>query len=152
MYTGGRDGFVRSSDGRQWEFKSPVRAIDSFQGKLVVGLRNGSIVETSEKGSNELMSSHSDGELWGLEYIGDGKCLTSADDNCVMLWDIESRRRIGVATVNKKAGPKRKAGVGASTLSLLPPNQQSRAVAYCSQNKHVAVSDNEGNVSIRTSP
>ena len=98
------------------------------------------------------MSSHSDCELRGLEYIGDWNCITSADDNCVMLWDIESRRRIGVATVKKIPGPKRKAGVGASTLSLLPPNQQPRAVAYCSQNKHVAVSDTEGNVSIRTSP
>ena len=50
VYTGGRDGFVRSSDGRQWEFNNPVRAIDAFQGKLVVGLRNGSIFEAAESG------------------------------------------------------------------------------------------------------
>ena len=48
-YTGGRDGFV--SNGRQWKFNSPVRAIDSFEGKLVVELRKGSIVETLRKGS-----------------------------------------------------------------------------------------------------
>lgn len=89
----------------------------------MVGLRNGSIVEVADSAMNEIMSSHSDGELWGLEYIGDGKCITSADDNCVMVWDIEKRKRVGVGAVNKKAGPKRKAGVGASTLSLLPPNQ-----------------------------
>ncbi len=69
-----------------------------------------------------LMSSHCEGELWGLEYIGDMKCVTSADDNCVMTWDLTKRKRVALGCVNKKAGAKRKAGVGASTLSTLPPN------------------------------
>jgi hypothetical protein len=47
------------------------------------------------------------------------------------------------------AGKKFKIG-GASTLSLLPPNQQSRAVAV-NKAGHVAIGTNEGYLSIRTS-
>ena len=157
VFTGGRDGTVRASDGRVWEFGSPVRAVDAFQNKLVVGLRNGSIVEADGAGKGggeqrQLMASHSDGELWGLECLPDGRCLTSGDDNQVKLWDLEARRCVGSGRVSAKAGPPRKAGAGASSLSALPPNQQSRAVAHNPRTGHVAVSDNAGGVSIRVSP
>jgi hypothetical protein len=38
---------------------------------------------------------------------------------------------------------------GASSTSAEPPNKQSRALAYNSRLKHLAVADNKGGVSIR---
>lgn len=96
------------------------------------------------------MQSHFEGEVWGLDKFGDGKTLiTSGDDNCIMVWDYEQRKRIGCGTVSEKAGKARKAAKGASTMSDLPPNQQSRAVCHSDVSGHIAVSDNEGNVTIR---
>ena len=50
--------------------------------------------------------------------------------------------------MNEKPGKKYKIG-GASTLSVLPPNQHSRAVAVNSKG-HVAIGCNDGSVSVRT--
>ena len=62
VYTGGKDGFVRASDDREWEFGCTVRSVDFANGKLVVGLRNGTIVEVGEDGAKtELIHSHSEG-------------------------------------------------------------------------------------------
>ncbi len=116
-----------------------------------MGLRNGTIVEALADGSKrELLHSHSEGEVWGLAPLGDGKhVLTTGDDNKIILWDYENRRRAALGTVNEVAGKPRKAAMGASTMSDLPPNQQSRAIAYSPSSGHVAVADNEGSVTIR---
>lgn len=50
--------------------------------------------------------------------------------------------------MNEKPGKKYKIG-GASTLSMLPPNQHSRAVAVNSKG-HVAIGTNDGELSIRS--
>jgi hypothetical protein len=49
--------------------------------------------------------------------------------------------------INERKG-KNKIFRGASTLSLLPPNQHSRAIAV-SKSGHVAIGTNEGELSIR---
>jgi len=49
------------------EFPSLIRAIDCMGDKLLVGQRNGTI--SYNNGPNmqtELMTSHDDGEIWGL--------------------------------------------------------------------------------------
>lgn len=51
--------------------------------------------------------------------------------------------------VNAEPGKPRKAASGASTLSDLPPNQQSRATAFSPSTGHIAIADNEGSVTIR---
>jgi len=117
----------------------------------LVGLKNGTILESdADDNRKELMHSHFEGEVWGLDTIGDGKTLlTSGDDNCIMVWDYVERKRIGCGTVNDKAGKPRKAAYGASSLSDLPPNQQSRAIAFSESCGHIAVADNEGAVTVR---
>ncbi len=51
------------------------RSIDLFNGNLLVGLRNGSILEfkdamtTDSPVENCIMQSHFEGEVWGLEVI-----------------------------------------------------------------------------------
>ena len=37
VYTGGKDGFVRSTDGKEWDFGCTVRSVDYSNGKLGVG-------------------------------------------------------------------------------------------------------------------
>lgn len=74
------------------------RSIDFFQGNLLVGLRNGSILEfkdvmTSDSPQeNVVMRSHFEGEVWGLELVpGSNKVITSGDDNQVIMYDYETR-------------------------------------------------------------
>ena len=54
----------------------------------------------------------------------------------------------GMGVVNETKGRKFRIG-GASTLSPLPPNQHSRAVAVSSKG-HVAIGTNDGCLSVRS--
>lgn len=72
------------------------RSIDFFNGNLLVGLRNGSILEFKDamNSANEecLMQSHFEGEIWGLEVVGEkGKVITSGDDNKVIMYDYNTK-------------------------------------------------------------
>jgi len=96
------------------------------------------------------MQSHSDGEAWALAVCPQtGLVLTSADDNKILVWDPEARKCIAQAIINETPGIRKKIG-GASTLSILPPNQQSRAVAINPTSGHVAVATNTGEVHIHS--
>lgn len=131
------------------------KAIDYLNGKILVGLRNGSIYEINEETNDkkQLMASHHEGEAWGLEVVPeDHIILTIGDDNKVMVFDYENKRFIRQGKISEKSEPKNKEKakkVTASTLSVYPVNQQGRAVGYCRQNGHVAISNNMGKVSIR---
>ena len=64
------------------------KALDMFNGNLLVGLRNGSVaefknvLEGDSPVENTLIKSHFEGEIWGLELVPDSnKVLTCADDN-----------------------------------------------------------------------
>ena len=94
------------------------------------------------------MQGHSDGETWGLAIGPEGNVYTTADDNKVLKFNPKTKKVEGCGIVNEKAGKKYKIG-GASTLSVLPPNQHSRAVAVNSKG-HVAIGSNDGDLSIRT--
>jgi hypothetical protein len=86
------------------------------------------------------MTSHCDGEVWGLDIIqignGDLRAITSADDNRLLTYDIKKRKTLVEGKIGEP--PKAAAGKklaarkgGASSMSSQPPNCQSRAVAYC---------------------
>ena len=95
------------------------------------------------------MTSHSDGEVWGLALTADRKIITSGDDNKIMVWSMDERRQIGEGRVSdENRGPKKG---GASTLSKMPASKCSRAVAVNTLNGHVAVASNCGEVTIRES-
>ena len=130
-----------------------ARAIDALDGKLLFGLRNGRILEQelmSEKKPLVMVYSHHEGEVWGLcELEGENSFITSGDDNKIIKWSVPKKQcaeisKIGVAnekpdkaTLKKKQTGKFKGG--ASTLSTLPAECQSRAVAYEKNAKHLAV-------------
>lgn len=99
IFSGGKDGTVfRIGTDFNVEaiaqFDSPVRAIDITTGnKMVVGLRSGSIVERDGSGAEkEVMFSHSDGEVWGLQ-VNYPTVVTSADDNKVIFWDAQTHKK-----------------------------------------------------------
>ena len=113
---------------------------------MLAGLRNGDIwLRPLDSGEGKvIMSSHNDGEVWGLA-MKDGKLLTSGDDNQVIIWDPEKRMKESSAQVTATAGQQKRGG--ASTLSSYPPNQQSRCVAAGTD--FIAISGNDGTVYIR---
>ena len=94
------------------------------------------------------MHGHWTGETWGVAVGPDGLVYTTADDNFILGFNPKTTRVEKEGTINQTPGKKYKIG-GASTLSLLPPNQQSRGIAV-NKAGHVAIGLNDGALSIRT--
>lgn len=70
------------------------RGIDYMNGKILVGLRSGSIFEITESDENKklIMASHHEGEAWGLELVPSGNALfTIGDDNKILEFDYENK-------------------------------------------------------------
>jgi len=81
-----------------------IRAIDFLDGNMLVGVRNGTIyhVECDIDKRKEIMHSHNDGEVWGLDKVDDNCVVTSGDDNQVIIWDVEQRKRAKVFGVSTR--------------------------------------------------
>jgi hypothetical protein len=66
-----------------------------MNGKILVGLRNGSIYEINESSEEKklLLASHHEGEAWGLEIVPETNSIyTVGGDNKVMEYNYEERR------------------------------------------------------------
>ena len=128
-------------------------AVDKCNGSIIVGLRNGSITKIDGKNQKNVMRSHCDGEVWGLDVhpTSPNLIISTGDDNKTMLWDVNNRLCLRTGTLDRTAGQARKAGYGASTLALTAPNQQARCIAINKANGHVAVAHNDGHINIRPS-
>jgi len=158
VVTGGKDNVLIEfsedfKEVRRVKVSACPKALDqNGEGSFVVGLRDGSIVEfVNGTEPKLLMSSHSDGELWGLDICPvTGYVLTTADDNKIMVWDPQAKKVVSTGTINEVAGPKPRS-MGASTLSVYPPNQSARAIAINPRTGHVAIGINNGELSIRKS-
>ena len=75
------------------------------------------------------------------------KVVTSADDNQIIVWDSNTRKKIKSFIIDPNPGSKRM--YGASSLSKLPDNQWSRSIWYNPKNDHFAIATNFGTVQIR---
>jgi WD40 repeat protein len=86
--------------------------VDELDGKIIVGLRTGSIVELMGRQKRVVMESHSDGEVWGLDiHFGNPSVLiTTGDDNKVKVWDALQRKCVKTGILDLEVGPKRKPG------------------------------------------
>jgi len=159
ILTGGSDNKVFILDlhfavQRSEDVPSCPRAIDMHDnGNILVGLRNGSIVELAGSRWAELMHSHFDGEVWGLAVsaASPNLIISAGDDNSVNVWDSRQRKRVGTIQLEAQGSEERKAGAGASTLATTKPNQQARAVAINPRTGHVAIGHNDGHYTIRAS-
>ena len=134
------------------------RSIDFFNGNLLVGLRNGSILEFKDVMTADspaetcLVQSHFEGEIWGLELVpSQNKVLTCGDDNKIMMYDYAAHTfdRKGTVSDHKSTNNQKVKAVTASSMSIYPPNQQARAICYSERHGHLVVCSNMGKVSVR---
>lgn len=86
------------------------------------------------------MKGHWTGEAWGLAVAEDGKVYSTCDDNTINCFNPKTNKVESSGVISSKDGKRRKIG-GASTLSLLSPNKQARAIAV-SKAGHVAIGTN----------
>lgn len=133
---------------KSYELPSYAKSIDALNKKIVVGTKCGRIITIDGDSKKEVMHGHWTGETWGLAVGPDGLVYTSCDDNFILAFNPKTCRVEREGTINQVPGKKYKIG-GASTLSLLPPNQQARGLAV-SKAGHLAVGLNDGTLSIRT--
>ena len=153
LYSGAKDGKVNVIDIGSMSITNTVqisdqiiRAVDFHNGELIVGQRDGTISINTNGTNRDIMKSHHEGEVWGLDQTADGTVVTSGDDNKVMFWDPNTRCSTKVVAVSNKSR-KAKRG-GASTLSDLPDSQCSRSVAVNDQ--YLAVAANDGSITVRS--
>ena len=84
------------------------KSVDFFNGNLLLGLRNGSIVEIQSvldaepKEPKVIMQSHFEGEAWGLETLDDNKLITCGDDNRVMMFDTKEKNFVRAGKISDK--------------------------------------------------
>lgn len=107
-------------------------SVDLFNGQFLLGLKNGTIMEmpfTAEgkKKTNIIMTSHCDGEVWGLDIVdldgkGDLRVITSADDNRILAYKPMEHMALAEGKVSEPPKKKPKKGFkgGASSMSSEP--------------------------------
>jgi len=106
------------------------KSVDYFKGNLLVGLRNGTILEVPSAQDAEmkepriLCQSHFEGETWGLQVTEDNQVITCGDDNRIMMFDANKKQFVqGGKISDKKAmkDPSKKSL--AATTSQMAPNK-----------------------------
>lgn len=118
---------------------------------VLIGTRSGEVLRTKGTGVESILTTHKDGEVWGLDIDEKEQVVvTTCDDNQILAYDLKTHKLLGKGTINPKPGKKYKIG-GASTLSMLPPNQCARAICINKHTGHVAVGINTGELSVRGS-
>jgi len=127
-----------------------AKSIDYFNDNLLVGLRNGTIVEIKNGEQSRIVAEcHFEGETWGLHICDDGHVITSGADNRIILFDIKAHKCIASGKISNNNNPK-KAVKMASTMGKMPTNKQSRAVTASKKHNHLVVCSNTGKVSVRS--
>ncbi|XP_013391678.1 echinoderm microtubule-associated protein-like 6 [Lingula anatina] len=83
-----------------------IRAVVLGHGHILVGTRNGEILEVDKSGPmNILVQGHKEGELWGLAtHPIKNYCATVSDDKTLRVWDITREHRMVNCKLMKKPG------------------------------------------------
>ncbi|XP_032820802.2 echinoderm microtubule-associated protein-like 6 isoform X1 [Petromyzon marinus] len=83
-----------------------VRSVCRGKGKILVGTRDGDIIEVGEKNaaSNILMSGHTRGPIWGLAaHPSRDAAVSASDDGTVRMWDIADKRPVNKVSLGQAA-------------------------------------------------
>ena len=157
ILSGGADHKLNEIDGASFETMNSIgldstpRSVDKLGETIIVGCRDGNIIEVTGQNKKVVMESHSDGEVWGLQPHPTqlDAFVTTGDDNKIKVWDKAQRKCLSTGVLDPKAGAERKAGYGASTLASTTPNQQARSVTISKASGAVALGYNTGRVAVR---
>ena len=114
LISGGKDNkiVIYSAKGGEYNLEKTIdfetsypRSLDYFNGKILAGLRNGSIFEVNEETEErrQLLASHHEGEAWGLEIVPEDNTIMSiGDDNKIMVFDYENKKFIKKGSISEK--------------------------------------------------
>ncbi|XP_008295351.1 echinoderm microtubule-associated protein-like 6 [Stegastes partitus] len=83
-----------------------VRSVCRGKGKILVGTKDGEIIEVGEKNaaSNLLLDSHARGGIWGLTaHPAKEVCITASDDATIRLWDLTDKKLLNKVCVGHAA-------------------------------------------------
>uniref|UniRef100_A0A673BND2 EMAP like 6 n=1 Tax=Sphaeramia orbicularis TaxID=375764 RepID=A0A673BND2_9TELE len=83
-----------------------VRSVCRGKGKILVGTKDGEIIEVGEKNaaSNLLLDSHARGGIWGLSaHPAKELCITASDDSTIRLWDLTDKKLLNKVCVGHAA-------------------------------------------------
>ncbi|KAM4607535.1 echinoderm microtubule-associated protein-like 6 isoform 3-T3 [Polymixia lowei] len=83
-----------------------VRSVCRGKGKILVGTKDGEIIEVGEKNaaSNLLMNSHTQGEIWGLAAHPSKEMFISAsDDGTIRIWDLADKKLLNKVSLGHPA-------------------------------------------------
>ncbi|XP_053730292.1 echinoderm microtubule-associated protein-like 6 isoform X1 [Synchiropus splendidus] len=83
-----------------------VRSVCRGKGKILVGTKDGEIMEVGEKNaaSNLLLDSHALGGIWGLTaHPLKELCITASDDATIRVWDLNDKKLLNKVCVGTAA-------------------------------------------------
>ncbi|KAM7408259.1 hypothetical protein PAMA_002117 [Pampus argenteus] len=83
-----------------------VRSVCRGKGKILVGTKDGEIIEVGEKNaaSNLLLDSHARGGIWGLTaHPAKELCITASNDATIRLWDLTDKKLLNKVCVGHAA-------------------------------------------------
>lgn len=83
-----------------------VRSVCRGKGKILVGTKDGEIIEVGEKNaaSNILLDSHGRGGIWGLAtHPSKDLCISASEDCTIRLWDLADKKLLNKVCVGHAA-------------------------------------------------
>ncbi|XP_071235743.1 echinoderm microtubule-associated protein-like 6 isoform X1 [Salvelinus alpinus] len=83
-----------------------VRSVCRGKGKILVGTKDGEIIEVGEKNaaSNILINGHMQGEIWGLAtHPSKDLFISTSDDSTIRIWDLADKKLLNKVSLGHPA-------------------------------------------------